>query len=59
MCYTRIMSKREDKKMAKRLEILTKSMHLFEEKGFDNVTVQEIANECGIAKKNTFSIHFI
>ena len=54
MCYTRIMSKREDKKMAKRLEILTKSMHLFEEKGFDNVTVQEIANECGIAKKTLF-----
>lgn len=48
------MSVREEKKEAKRQEIFTKAMTLFETYGFDQVTVAQIAEVCGIAKKTLF-----
>lgn len=46
--------KREEKKAAKRLEIVQQAMELFEKKGFDGTTTEEIAAAAGIAKKTLF-----
>ncbi|MEK0315023.1 TetR/AcrR family transcriptional regulator [Cohnella sp. 56] len=48
------MSRREEKKQAKHLEIIKNALRLFSEKGFDHVTTQEIADASGIAKKTLF-----
>ncbi|MFD1317439.1 TetR/AcrR family transcriptional regulator [Loigolactobacillus zhaoyuanensis] len=49
------MGLRERKKALKRQEIVTVAIHLFDEKGFDNVTVAEIAKQAGIAPKTLFT----
>ncbi|AYG00020.1 TetR/AcrR family transcriptional regulator [Lactococcus allomyrinae] len=54
MCYNQFMSLREEKKKAKRLEIIENALRLFEEKGFDGVTTEEIAAASAIAKKTLF-----
>ncbi|MFC4651793.1 TetR/AcrR family transcriptional regulator [Lactococcus nasutitermitis] len=45
---------REEKKRAKREEIVARSLALFSEKGYDNTTTAEIAVACQIAKKTLF-----
>ena len=45
---------REEKKRAKREEIVKNSLKLFNEKGYDNTTTAEIAASCHIAKKTLF-----
>ncbi|KRK39488.1 TetR/AcrR family transcriptional regulator [Loigolactobacillus bifermentans] len=48
------MGKREEKKQAKREEIFTVAIKLFDEQGYDNVTTAQIAAKCHIAKKTLF-----
>lgn len=48
------MGKREEKKQAKREEIFTVAIKLFDKMGYDNVTTAQIAAECHIAKKTLF-----
>ncbi|MFD0898182.1 TetR/AcrR family transcriptional regulator [Loigolactobacillus binensis] len=49
------MGLRERKKALKRQEIVTVATTLFEQKGFDKVTVAEIARQAGIAPKTLFT----
>ncbi|MFC6171645.1 TetR/AcrR family transcriptional regulator [Loigolactobacillus jiayinensis] len=49
------MGLRERKKALKRQEIVAVAMHLFDEKGFDKVTVAEIAKQASIAPKTLFT----
>lgn len=49
------MGLRERKKALKRQEIVTVAMDLFNKKGFDKVTVAEIAKQAGIAPKTLFT----
>ncbi|MDR0200047.1 MAG: TetR/AcrR family transcriptional regulator [Streptococcaceae bacterium] len=45
---------REEKKAAKRAEIIKKSLKLFEKQGYEATTTAEIAAACNIAKKTLF-----
>lgn len=51
------MSLRQKRKEELKEEIFRQSLRLFKEKGYDNVTVDEITRECGIAK-GTFYNYF-
>lgn len=46
---------REERKKLLKEEIFKKALELFNEKGFDNVTVEEITTSCGIAKGTFFN----
>ncbi|MEF3313134.1 TetR/AcrR family transcriptional regulator [Paenibacillus sp. GYB004] len=46
---------RETRKKALKEQIFVQALQLFQEKGFEQVTVQEIASACGIAKGTFFN----
>lgn len=46
---------REARKKALKEQIFVQALQLFQEKGFEQVTVQEIASACGIAKGTFFN----
>ncbi|PQP91239.1 TetR/AcrR family transcriptional regulator [Paenibacillus sp. AR247] len=45
---------RDQKKKSTRENITRNAIQMFKEKGYDNVTVEEIAAACGIAKGTFF-----
>lgn len=49
------MSRRESNKHAKRQRLLTESLRLFREKGFEQTTVAEITEAAGVAKGTFFN----
>src|SRR5215831_2502007 len=49
------MGLRETKKLAMRQQIAGVAMRLFATKGFDHVTVAEIAREAGVSEKTVFN----
>ncbi|CAH1203734.1 hypothetical protein PAECIP111891_02408 [Paenibacillus allorhizoplanae] len=46
---------REVRKQELKQQLFLKAIELFQEKGYDNVTVEEIASSCGIAKGTFFN----
>lgn len=46
---------REDRKKETKAQIFGKAIELFKEKGYENVTVEEIAAACGMAKGTFFN----
>lgn len=46
---------REIRKQELKQQLFMKAIELFQEKGYDNVTVEEIASACGIAKGTFFN----
>lgn len=49
------LSRRESNKHSKRQRLLTESLRLFREKGFEQTTVAEITNAAGVAKGTFFN----
>jgi AcrR family transcriptional regulator len=49
------MGLRETKKLATRQQIASVAMHLFVQRGFDHVTVAEVAAEAGLSEKTVFN----
>ncbi len=48
------LGKREQHKQATRLSLVEAAIALFQEKGFDKVTVTEICKEAGVARRTFF-----
>ncbi|CAN7534986.1 TetR/AcrR family transcriptional regulator [Paenibacillus sp. LjRoot56] len=46
---------REVRKQELKQQLFLKAIELFQEKGYDNVTVEEIASSCGVAKGTFFN----
>ena len=55
MQYNMELSRRERKKRDKRQRLLTESLRLFREKGFEQTTVAEITQAAGVAKGTFFN----
>src|SRR5205085_3218358 len=51
----RVMGLRESKKLRTRQEIADKAMQLFVARGFDHVTVAEVAAAAGVSEKTVFN----
>src|ERR687885_2700207 len=49
------MGLRESKKLRTRQEIADKAMELFVKRGFDHVTVAEVADAAGVSEKTVFN----